>query len=158
MRELRAERAALEQQLEESTARRVVDREARLAALNLMEDALAARNAERREIEERRRVELELIDRDRREDEFLATLAHELRNPLAPVLFAATLLRSEPTDLATSRRLHAMIERQVDHMARLVDDSTGRLPHHAGRDPAPHRGRRSRVGRPGGGGGRPVPD
>jgi signal transduction histidine kinase/ActR/RegA family two-component response regulator/PAS domain-containing protein len=58
---------------------------------------------------------------DRTKDEFLATLAHELRNPLAPIRNALHLLRlSEPGP--RSERLHEMLERQVTHIVRLVDD------------------------------------
>jgi CheY-like chemotaxis protein/nitrogen-specific signal transduction histidine kinase len=63
-----------------------------------------------------------LHDADRRKNEFLATLAHELRNPLAPMLNALTLLGHERAGPAQSPRLHAMLSRQVDHMVRLVDD------------------------------------
>jgi PAS domain S-box-containing protein len=59
-----------------------------------------------------------LEDADRRKDEFLATLAHELRNPLAPIRNALHLMRLAPV----SERVHAMLERQVEHMVRLVDD------------------------------------
>jgi two-component system, chemotaxis family, CheB/CheR fusion protein len=58
---------------------------------------------------------------DRRKDEFLATLAHELRNPLAPIVTALELLRQPDPDLPVAS-LHAIIERQVEHMVRLVDD------------------------------------
>jgi PAS domain S-box-containing protein len=77
------------------------------------------------DITERKRVEEALKAADRRKDEFLATLAHELRNPLAPIRNAIHVLRhdarstlKEPRDLT----LLAMIERQVDHLIRLVDD------------------------------------
>src|SRR5262249_27601044 len=99
-----------------------VDRATRRAALNLMEDAIAARRAETRENAERRRVEEELRQADRRKDEFLATLAHELRNPLAPVRNGLPILRTTGVNGEPARRLHGMIERQVNHMVRLVDD------------------------------------
>ena len=63
-----------------------------------------------------------LKDADRRKDEFLATLAHELRNPLSPMRIAVTLLgRREGEDPELSR-LRLVIERQVGHLTRLVDD------------------------------------
>jgi PAS domain S-box-containing protein len=69
----------------------------------------------------RERVD-ELRDADRRKNEFLAMLAHELRNPLAPVQNAVHLLRKNgPTD-PESRWAHDVIERQVQHMTRMVDD------------------------------------
>ncbi|WP_427913067.1 hybrid sensor histidine kinase/response regulator [Ramlibacter sp. MMS24-I3-19] len=63
-----------------------------------------------------------LRDDDRRKDEFLATLAHELRNPLAPIRQAAAVARSPAAD--TQRRTWALdvIERQASHMALLLDD------------------------------------
>jgi signal transduction histidine kinase len=59
---------------------------------------------------------------NRRKDEFLATLAHELRNPLAPIASAADLLRMTRADEAQQRRLGEMIGRQTRHMTGLVDD------------------------------------
>jgi signal transduction histidine kinase len=63
-----------------------------------------------------------LREADRRKDEFLATLAHELRNPLAPISAAADLLGMGRADEAQQRRLGGMISRQVRHMTGLVDD------------------------------------
>ncbi|MDI3287148.1 GAF domain-containing protein [Polyangium sp. 15x6] len=63
----------------------------------------------------------ELRDQDRRKDEFLATLAHELRNPLAPIRTGLTLLQMA-RDEAQARRIREMMERQVGHMVRMVDD------------------------------------
>jgi PAS domain S-box-containing protein len=70
---------------------------------------------------ERVRDAAALRDQDRRKDEFLATLAHELRNPIAPMLFSLALLqRTQPAeDQARSR---AVIERQARHLVRLIDD------------------------------------
>jgi signal transduction histidine kinase/integral membrane sensor domain MASE1 len=75
----------------------------------LLEDTLRQRNEA-------------LMEADRRKDEFLATLAHELRNPLAPIRNAVEILRragSDPVALASVREL---MERQVAQMARLIDD------------------------------------
>jgi PAS domain S-box-containing protein len=58
---------------------------------------------------------------DRRKDEFLATLAHELRNPLAPLRNAVHILQMTQAPEAAAR-VHAMMQRQIDHMVRLVDD------------------------------------
>ena len=73
------------------------------------------------DIHERKRMEQALREADRRKDEFIATLAHELRNPLAPIRTAVEILaaRRPDADRAWSR---GVIERQVAHMARLVDD------------------------------------
>ena len=59
---------------------------------------------------------------DRRKDEFLAILAHELRNPLAPVRYAIAMLRQSGVGDEQRRRSEAILERQTEHMARLLDD------------------------------------
>ena len=64
----------------------------------------------------------ELRDADRRKDEFLATLAHELRNPLAPIRNGLQVLRLAGADRRDGRRGPAMMERQLSQMVRLVDD------------------------------------
>jgi signal transduction histidine kinase/ActR/RegA family two-component response regulator len=72
--------------------------------------------------DELRRQTAELEQAARRKDDFLAMLSHELRNPLAPLLLVPELLRRDAGE-ADRTSLHAeMIERQVRHMARLVDD------------------------------------
>jgi PAS domain S-box-containing protein len=63
-----------------------------------------------------------LRETDRRKDEFLATLAHELRNPLAPVRNALQILGMPRVDSQTAERSREMMERQVQHLVRLVDD------------------------------------
>jgi signal transduction histidine kinase len=69
------------------------------------------------------RVERELRDMDRRKDEFLAILAHELRNPLGPIRNAVELLRSlDPHSSPAQENARQVILRQTDHMVRLVDD------------------------------------
>jgi PAS domain S-box-containing protein len=75
-----------------------------------------------RDISEQKRNQEALRDADRRKDEFLATLAHELRNPLAPIGNAVEILklRAAPDPMAQSAR--EMIDRQVRHMVRLIDD------------------------------------
>jgi PAS domain S-box-containing protein len=64
----------------------------------------------------------ELRDSDRAKDVFLATLAHELRNPLAPVWNGLTIIKRSPGDAKRVQHVADMIERQVGQMARLVDD------------------------------------
>ncbi|HSS52623.1 MAG TPA: ATP-binding protein [Thermoanaerobaculia bacterium] len=78
---------------------------------------------EQRRLEEelRRRAE-ELIGADRRKDQFLAMLAHELRNPLAPIRNAVELMRQVETVDPTFQPSREMVERQVKHLGRLVDD------------------------------------
>jgi signal transduction histidine kinase len=69
------------------------------------------------------RVERELRDMDRRKDEFLAILAHELRNPLGPIRNAVELLRKlDPSPAPAQENARQMILRQTGHMVRLVDD------------------------------------
>jgi PAS domain S-box-containing protein len=63
-----------------------------------------------------------LRDADRRKDEFLAMLAHELRNPLAPVRNALQILKMPRVDAGTFERSREMMERQVQHLVRMVDD------------------------------------
>jgi PAS domain S-box-containing protein len=71
---------------------------------------------------ERARSEYEVRQANRRKDEFLATLAHELRNPLAPMRSAAQLLRMPGIGEAKARSAREIIERQIQHMVRLIDD------------------------------------
>lgn len=73
------------------------------------------------DITERRQAEDNLREADRRKDEFLATLAHELRNPLAPIRAGLSILRRAPRGESTET-VHDMLERQLSHMVRLVDD------------------------------------
>lgn len=74
------------------------------------------------DISQRKRAEEALMETDRRKDEFLATLAHELRNPLAPIRTAVQLLNHLGTQEPESQQIRDMVERQVDHLVRLVDD------------------------------------
>ncbi len=101
----------------------------RRAALSLLEDAVQARAlaesslARLRENEEQLRLSEEALrDADQRKDEFLALLAHELRNPLAPIRYA--LAANRKTDRTPEQRKWAdeIMERQVAHMSRLLDD------------------------------------
>jgi PAS domain S-box-containing protein len=75
-----------------------------------------------RDITERKSSEEKLQDANRRKDEFLAMLAHELRNPLAPIRSAADLLQLVKLDEARVRQTSQIIGRQVQHMTSLVDD------------------------------------
>jgi PAS domain S-box-containing protein len=74
------------------------------------------------DISDIKRMEQALRDADRRKDEFLATLAHELRNPLAPLRNAVQILKMPRLDAATVERSREMMERQVHQLVRLVDD------------------------------------
>jgi PAS domain S-box-containing protein len=74
------------------------------------------------DVTERKEQERSLREADRRKDEFVATLAHELRNPLAPIRQAAMIARSASATPAQQRWSLDVIERQVGHMAVLLDD------------------------------------
>ena len=84
----------------------------------IFRDISARRTAER----ERRRYEEQLTEADRRKDEFLATLAHELRGPLAPLRSALDVMKlaHDRPDITASAR--ATLDRQLEHLSRLVDD------------------------------------
>ncbi|RZA34500.1 MAG: response regulator [Lysobacteraceae bacterium] len=86
------------------------------AALDEMAAALQAKEAARSQ------AERELRAADQRKDEFLAMLAHELRNPLAPISTGAHLLKLLHSDNAQITQTCAIIARQVEHMTSLVDD------------------------------------
>jgi two-component system CheB/CheR fusion protein len=117
----RSIRYALEQKQHEEALRRsyevleqrVAERTAELAHMNA---ALQA------EVVERKRAEAELTEIDRRKDEFLAMLAHELRNPLAPLLHGLEVLRLDTATPPSILPVRDLMERQVRKMTRLVDD------------------------------------
>jgi PAS domain S-box-containing protein len=75
-----------------------------------------------RDITQRKRNELALREADRQKDEFLATLAHELRNPLAPICAAAELLKNAKSLAPELRAATTILERQARQMTHLVDD------------------------------------
>jgi signal transduction histidine kinase len=93
--------------------RRVQERTAELARTN---EALEAQMAERVRAEEALRAV------DRRKDEYLSTLAHELRNPLAPIRNALEIMRLAGEASPTIEASRAMIDRQVKHLVHLIDD------------------------------------
>ncbi|MEZ5284713.1 MAG: ATP-binding protein [Vicinamibacterales bacterium] len=68
------------------------------------------------------RSQAQLRDADRRKDEFIATLAHELRNPLAPMVTGMELLRTDGTGPEARMLAHDVVSRQIRHMVRLIDD------------------------------------
>ena len=78
---------------------------------------------ERKQMEDGLRASAEaLAEKDRRRNEFLAMLGHELRNPLAPIVTSLTVLRQEKTTGPLVEQAHAIMERQARHLMRLVDD------------------------------------
>jgi two-component system CheB/CheR fusion protein len=74
------------------------------------------------DITARAKAEAELREADRRKDAFLAVLSHELRNPLAPIRNAVYLLRAAEVGAEQARRALAVIDRQVSHLTRLIED------------------------------------
>jgi signal transduction histidine kinase len=97
----------------------VIERPLRIYALiSAVRSALRAR---KRQYEMRTLLE-GLRVADQRKTEFLATLAHELRNPLAPLRTALAVLSMRPHDAQNAQPYYAMMGRQVDHMVRLIDD------------------------------------
>jgi signal transduction histidine kinase len=74
------------------------------------------------DITERRRAEQAAIAADRTKDEFLAVLSHELRNPIAPILTAVRLLQLKGPQDPALQKLRATIERQTEHLSRLIGD------------------------------------
>ncbi len=78
---------------------------------------------DRRHLEENlRHLAADLSEAGRRKDEFLATLAHELRNPLAPIRNGLQIMRRAGNDTEAAERVRTMMERQLNQMVRLVDD------------------------------------
>jgi signal transduction histidine kinase len=110
--EIAAANSALVDEIEE---RRRVQRE--LLVLNdELERRVEARAADLRQVAD------ELSESDRRKDQFLAMLAHELRNPLAPIRNAVEILRMMPEDVEAVKSATTLMDRQVVQMVRLVDD------------------------------------
>ena len=74
------------------------------------------------DVTERKRAEEKLQEADRRKDEFLAMLAHELRNPLAPISAAAQVLSMTQDDAVRIRKISEIVSRQVEHISHMIDD------------------------------------
>lgn len=79
-------------------------------------------SAQKRDQQDLARLNSRLRDQDRRKDEFIAMLSHELRNPLAPIRAAAEVIASPMVGPSQLRQAQLIIERQVEHMALLLDD------------------------------------
>jgi PAS domain S-box-containing protein len=93
-----------------------------LDACRLVRNSTALVLVSFRDITKRKQAEEALRESDRRKDEFLATLAHELRNPLAPIRQASSISRAAVASEEQKRWSHDVIDRQVHHMALLLDD------------------------------------
>ncbi|HEY8265958.1 MAG TPA: response regulator [Steroidobacteraceae bacterium] len=115
-----AELDAANQELQREKARELANLNRSLEEANR---ELAAGNEKlMREIAERRRAQQELLEADHRKDDFLAILGHELRNPLAPIRIAIAILQRHGPDDPALVRMRDLIDRQVQHMTRLIDD------------------------------------
>jgi two-component system, sensor histidine kinase len=109
---LRLARDALEVRVEERTA-----------ALGEANRALQAEISDRRRLEQELRLRVEqLADADQRKDEFLALLAHELRNPLAPIRNGLHIMRVTHTNGPSAERVIHLMEQEVRNLTHLVDD------------------------------------
>ena len=120
-----ARRMAEERQRWESESlREQMEKERRNATAMAQKAAELARTVARLEQAEGdlKRYSLELEEADRRKDEFLALLGHELRNPLAPIVTSLELLRSRSSLDDEVQRACQTLDRQVAHLTRLVDD------------------------------------
>jgi signal transduction histidine kinase/ActR/RegA family two-component response regulator len=96
-----------------------------IALVSAIQTALRARERQyqiRAHMHDRERAAELLNEADRRKDEFLAMLAHELRNPLAPICNAVQVLRLTGMSDPVAARMCEVMQRQIDHMVRLVDD------------------------------------
>ena len=104
----------------------LLERPVRVATLvSVVQSALRARDRQyqiRQHLVERARAEESLRLADQRKDEFLATLGHELRNPLAPLMTAVQLLKATGAKDPVAARVSAVMDRQINHLARLVND------------------------------------
>jgi signal transduction histidine kinase len=121
-----ADSAAVAQTMDLLSNVTVLERPIRLAALvSAVRTALRARQRQyqiRDHLAARERAAEQLREADRRKDEFLAVLAHELRNPLAPIRNSLHILRVTSQHDSAADHVSEMMERQVDHMVRLVED------------------------------------
>lgn len=101
--------------------RRAVDRLGNVTLMERPVRTIALISAARSAIRARER-QYQVRDADQRKDEFLATLAHELRNPLAPIRTSMGILKHLHPDSEPVTRLRNVVDRQVTHLTRLVDD------------------------------------
>jgi signal transduction histidine kinase/ActR/RegA family two-component response regulator len=121
-----ADSAALNEVLRTFGNVTVLERPVRAATLlSAVQTAIRSRERQyqiRGHLADRARAEESLRIADQRKDEFLATLGHELRNPLAPLLTGLELLKLSGLQDPTAARVTVVMQRQIDHLVRLVDD------------------------------------
>lgn len=112
-------RDATERPIDDSAAP-IRDREGKIRGVVLVFHDVSERRQIERELHERTE---RLAEADRRKDEFLALLGHELRNPLSPLRNGLDVLEMhDPSDVALTQKIHSMMARQVDQLVHLVDD------------------------------------
>jgi signal transduction histidine kinase len=126
LRELNRNLARANEQLSQANVTLQAEKNRELEALNATlqranEELERANRKLQNEVAERARVEHALQEADRNKDEFLAMLAHELRNPLAPILNAVQLMRMKPSEQQL-QWCQDLIGRQLADLTRLVDD------------------------------------
>jgi signal transduction histidine kinase len=119
--------AEANEQLERANTTLQAEKNRELEALNqhlqkANTELAASNNLLQAEIAERARAEAALLEADRHKDEFLAILAHELRNPLAPIRNAVEIMSRFPIDNPKLKWSRDVIDRQAMHLTRLVDD------------------------------------
>jgi len=108
---------------EQRLHREIVERREAEATLQAIKQALEREIAERKVAEAKLQAQAErLRDADRRKNEFIAMLGHELRNPLAPIRNAMNIMRRLDAPDPTLQWAREVVDRQVDHLVRLVDD------------------------------------
>jgi signal transduction histidine kinase len=127
LRELNRNLALANERLAEANTTLQVEKTRELEALNRVlqranSELEQANRTLQSEVTERARVEQALKEADRHKDEFLAMLAHELRNPLAPIRNAIQLMQRKPLADPQLTWSRDVIERQLGHLTRLVDD------------------------------------
>jgi len=93
-----------------------------IGASKVARDVTERRQAEEALLAERRKALEVLEEADRRKDDFLALLAHELRNPLAPLRNGLEVMRLAAGDATAVAKMRDVMDRQLSHMVRLVDD------------------------------------
>jgi two-component system CheB/CheR fusion protein len=99
-----------------------VDVQIAVSPLHDEHDRIVGVSSIARDISQRRRDEMEIVRSLKMRDQFMATLSHELRNPLAALLHASTVLKDHHGDVETGQQALKIVERQCKHMARLLDD------------------------------------
>jgi len=117
------ERMRNEERLRQAAAELEIRIQERTGELEHANRALQTEIDERAKLEsELRRRVAQLAEEDRRKNEFLATLAHELRNPLAPIQYAHEILQLSGGEPKLGDEAHAILSRQIQQMVRLIDD------------------------------------